>query len=155
MSKIYSLVHLSRTIPDGEYTHDFFCKSLGYFSTKEKLLQATEYYKKLPGFQDQNEVHKESPIDTEDKAGFYIYDSDIDGESSWEGGFITDYYEEEDQEGAPWTRELNLPLWLKGHNLAGYTLEDIDKLFIAKYGKNNYPQGLGSEYLIVRLFIEA
>ena len=56
-------MHLSKTIPDGEYTHDFFEITIGYFSSREKAQQAIEHYKKLPGFKNQSTVHQASPIE--------------------------------------------------------------------------------------------
>ncbi len=160
MKFIYLLEHLGETFSE-DLDEKYFIKTLGYFITQDKLKNAINKYKILPGFKNCNKVYYETE-DIENKHGFHIYKVFIN-KSYWKGGFCSEIdllKEVHNEQGTTLTveydetikiykRNINLPFWLKNENL----LKNYEELFTKKYGLKNYPQGLGSEFYNTKEFV--
>ena len=145
MSKIkylHSLEHIPEIREkDGEAIN---VKILGIFTSQEKVREAIERYKKLPGFIDKGTI-----FDDEYGEGFYISDIPL-GISYWNGGYTTmedsaEHYEQ----------SIDLPYWFKGEKLRAVanSSASVESVMQEKYHTSDYPKDPQSEVYQIKKII--
>lgn len=134
-------------------------KILGIFTSRRKVREAIERYKKLPGF-----IDKGTTFDDEYGEGFYISYVPL-SISYWNGGYttmqdftenygISTVYDEDNTDSLEQT--IHLPYWFKGEKLRAVanSSEFVESIMQEKYHTPAYPKDHHSEVYQIKKFIE-